>query len=208
MIEAAGSVFDALGQEIEDHQQALVEQLSTDIVTADGTANDIEGILYQIETDSSVYTAAGGAGQVIDGSAATLTLNMIDKAIDAAALSSGTGVAGPGATMAVTTRPVLRMINSLLQAQQRYMNETEIQAGFRVMSYDGLPFMVDNHWQANDYILFFDRNRAQLLVHKDWTYEELAKTKDSVDFFIKGYFGFKLEGAASVLKNFTLTAGI
>jgi HK97 family phage major capsid protein len=208
MIEAAGSVFDALGQEIEDHQQAIVEQLSTDIVTADGTANNIEGLLHQIESDSSQYTAAGGAGQVIAGGSAPLTLNMIDKAIDAAAVSIGNGVVGSGATMAVTTRPVLRMINSLLQAQQRFMNETEIQAGFRVMAYDGLPFVIDNHWSDATRILFFDASKAKLLVHKDWTYEELAKTKDSVDFFLKGYFGFKLEGAASVLSGFTLTAGI
>ena len=208
MIEAAGSVFDALGQDIEDHQQAITEQLSTDIVTADGTGNDIEGLLHQITTDSSQYTAAGGAGQVVDGGGNLLTLNEIDKAIDAAAEASGTGVVGPGATMAVTTRPVLRMINSLLTAQQRFMNQTEIAAGFRVATYDGLPFMVDNHWQVNDTILFFDASRAVLLVHRDWTYEELAKTKDSVDYFIKGYFGFKLEGAASILNNFTITAGI
>ena len=210
MIEAAGSVFDALGQDIEDHTQAIVEQLSSDIVSADGTANDIEGVLHQIETDSSQYTAAGGAGQVIDASAATLTLNMIDKAIDASAEASGTGVAGPGATVAVTTRPVRRMINSLLQSQQRFMTETELAAGFRVMSYDGIPFMVDNHWPGNtdNQILFFDASRASLLVHRDWTYEELAKTKDSVDYFIKGYFGFQLNGAASLLKNFTITAGI
>lgn len=210
MIEAAGSVFDALATDIEDHQQAIVEQLSTDIISADGTANDIEGILYQIETDSTQYTAAGGAGQVIDASSALLTLNMIDRAIDASAEADGTGVAGPGATIAVTTRKVRRMINSLLQAQQRFMTETEIAAGFRVMSYDGIPFVVDNHWAGNtdNQILFFDRSKAVLLVHRDWTYEELAKTKDSVDYFIKGYFGFKLEGAASLLKNFTLTAGI
>ena len=209
MIEAAGSVFDALGQDIEDHQQAIVEKLSTDIISATGSANDIQGILNQIETDSSLYTEAGGPGQVIDGGGAYLTLLMLDKAIDAAAEASATGVVGPGATMAVTTRPVLRMINSLLQSQQRFMTVTEIQAGFRVMSYDGLPFVVDNHWaNSNNQILFFDNNRAQLLVHKDWTYEELAKTKDSVDYFIKGYFGFKLEGAASLLKNFTLANGI
>ena len=77
------------------------------------------------------------------------------------------------------------------------------------MTYDGLPFVVDNHWaNSNNQILFFDAGRAQLLVHRDWTYEELAKTKDSVDYFIKGYFGFKLEGAASLLKNFTLSSGI
>jgi len=208
MIEAAGSVFDALGQEIEDHQQAIVERLSTDIVTGDGSVNNIQGILYQIETDSSIYTAAGGAGQVVDAGGAYLSLLWLDKAIDAAANASGTGIVGPGATMAVTTRPVLRMINTLLQAQQRFMNVTEIAAGFRVATYDGLPFVVDNHWQTNTKILFFDASRAQLLVHKDWTYEELAKTKDSVDFFIKGYFGFKLEGAASELTNFILSPNV
>jgi HK97 family phage major capsid protein len=208
MIEAAGSVFDALGQEIEDHQQTLVERLSTDIVTADGTANDIEGILHQVETDSTLYTAAGGAGQVIDAAGAYLSLLWLDKAIDAAAVSDGRGPVGPGATMAVTTRPVLRMINSLLQAQQRFLDSVEVAAGFRVPSYDGLPLVVDNHWGVNDRILFFDANKATLLVHKDWTYEELAKTRDSVDFFIKGYFGFKLEGAASLLDNFALSDNI
>lgn len=208
MIEAAGAAFDALGSEIEAHQQAMVERLSTDLVTANGGANDIKGILYQITDDSSLYTAAGGAGQIVDAGGAYLSLNWIDKAIDASTLTNGMGVSGPGATMAVTTRPVLRMINSLLQQQQRFMNETEISAGFRVATYDGIPFVVDNHWQDNAKILFFDRNRATLLVHKDFTYEELAKTRDSVDFFIKGYFGFKLEGSASLLRNFALTPNI
>jgi hypothetical protein len=208
MIRAAGSVFDALGSEIEAHQQAMVERLSTDIVTANGGSQDIKGLLYQITDDSSLYTAAGGAGQIVDAGGAYLSLNWIDKAIDASTLTSGMGVAGPGATVAVTTRPVLRMINSLLQAQQRFMNTTEIAAGFRVQTYDGIPFVVDNHWQDNTKILFFDANRATLLVHQDFTYEELAKTKDSVDFFIKGYFGFALEGAASLLRNFILTPNI
>ena len=125
-----------------------------------------------------------------------------------ASLASGTGVAGPGATAAVTTRPVMRYINSLLQAQQQFVNTTEISAGFRVMTYDGLPLIVDNHWGDNTKILFFDRGRANLLVHQDFTYEELAKTKDSVDYFIKGYFGFALEGAASELDNFIIPTDI
>src|SRR5690349_18586746 len=58
MQEAAGSVFNALATEIEAHTQAMIERLSTDIVTADGTANNIKGILYQITDDSSLYTAA------------------------------------------------------------------------------------------------------------------------------------------------------
>jgi HK97 family phage major capsid protein len=204
MIQAAGSYFDALGSDIEDHGQAMVERLSTDIATANGGQEDLTGILYQVTDDSSIYTAAGGAGAVVDGGNAPLTLNMLDRAIDAAA-SVGLG-GSPG--MLVTTRPVMRHINSLLQAQQRFANETEIAAGFRVFTYDGLPIIVDNHWQDNAKILVFDPNRATLLVHKDFTYEELAKTRDSVDYMIKWYGGFKLEGAASLLRNFTLTAGI
>lgn len=208
MIAAAGSHFDALGTEIEAHQQAMVEKLSTDIVTASGSANDIKGILYQITDDSSLYTAAGGAGQVLNAGGAYLTTAYIDKAIDLAALSSGTGVNGLPAGAMVTTTAVRRYINSLLQAKQVFNDKVEIAAGFRVLSYDGLPIFVDNHWADSTKILFFNPSQATLLVHKDFTYEELAKTKDSVDFMIKGYFGFKLEGAASLLSNFILPAGI
>jgi hypothetical protein len=208
MIAAAGNFFDALGSEIEAHQQALVEELSTAIVTSDGTDADITGILYQITDDSDLYTAAGGAGQVLDAGGAYLTTNLLDKAIDASSLTSGMGVSGPGANTMVMTRPVRRYINSLLEERQRFNDSVDIAAGFRVVSYDGLPMMVDNHWQDNTKILFFNRDYATLLVHKDWTYEELAKTKDSVDFFIKGYFGFALEGAASLLRNFILTPNI
>lgn len=208
MIAAAGSVFDALGSEIEAHQQAMVEKLSTDITTADGTANNIKGILYQITDDSSLYTSAGGTGQVLDAASAYLTLGMIDKAIDAASLSNGTGVAGPGANTIVTTPAVRRYINSLLTARQVFNDKTDIQAGFRVLAYDDLPILVDNHWADSTKMLFFNRSLATLLVHQDFTYEPLAKTKDSVDFMIKGYFGFKLEGGASLLKNFVIPASI
>ena len=208
MIAAAGTFFDALALSIEEHQQALVETLSTNIVTGVGTSNDLEGILYQIETDSREYTAAGGAGQVVDAGGAYLSLNWLDKAIDASSLSTGTGVASSGATAMVSTRPVARYINSLLQAQQQFVNVTDVSAGFRVNTYDGLAILYDNHWSDNTKILFFDRSKAVLYVHQDFTYEELAKTKDSVDYFIKGYFGFALEGSASELKNFVIPANI
>jgi len=208
MIAAAGSVFNALADDIADHQAAIVQQLSTDIVTGDGSEGGIEGILYQVTDQSMFYTKDGGPGAVVDAGGAYLSLNLLDKAIDAAKRASGKVLPGPGATMAVTTAPVMRYINSLLQAQQQFVNTTEIAAGFRVMTYDGLPFVEEGIWQHNDHILFFDANKADLLVHKDWTYEELAKTRDSVDYFITGYFAFALNGAASLLKNFAITAGI
>ncbi len=189
MQEAAGSLFDALASEVEAHTQAMVEKLSTDLATANGGSNDITGILYQITTDTSM------GDQSVVNKTGTLTLAMIDEAVDA--------VAGNPNTI-LTSKPVRRKINSLLSAQQVFQNSTEIRAGFRVSTYDDLPILTDAHWQDDAKILIFDRNQAKLLVHKDFTYEELAKTKDSTDFMIKGYFGFALEGSAVLLQGFTL----
>lgn len=194
---AAGSVFDALQDDIQDHQQAMVEKLSKDIVTANGGAADITGILYQITNDNEMFgeLEAEDGGVSVTTTTGGLTLAKLDAFLDSV----------PGATALVTTSAVKRKISSLLQAQQRFVDRTEIQAGFRVLSYNDVPIISDNFWKDDAKILAFDRSRARLLVHKDFTYEELAKTRDSVDYMIKGYFGFVLEGNAGLLQGFNLS---
>jgi hypothetical protein len=192
MQSAAGTLIDALAMEIETHSRALVEQLSDDIWAADGTADDLVGILEQIETADDLN--AGGGVVTVSGA---LTLAYLDQAIDN---SRG------AVDMIVASRGVKRKINSLLQAQQQFVDKVEIQAGFRVLSYDGLPIVTDLHNESTDKIAFIKRADAKLLVHKDFTYEELAKTKDSTDFMIKGYFGFALEGRPTELTGFTAIA--
>jgi HK97 family phage major capsid protein len=192
MQEAAGSVFNALASEVETHSASMIEKLSTDLVTATGASNDIQGMLYQISTDTSLN--AGGGTLTKSGA---LTLAMIDEAIDA---TQGT------ADVMILSQPTRRKINSLLQAQQQFTDRTEVAAGFRVLTYDGLPMVTSPHWSSNADILFIRRADARLLVHKDLTFEELAKTRDSVDFMIKGYFGFALEGRPVRLTGFTATA--
>jgi len=194
MQRAAGSLFNAMSLEVEAHTRALTEQLSTDIATATGAADDITGILHQIDTEDSMNWGSTGTG-VVDGAAGTLTLALIDGAIDAARGE---------VDLIVTSRIIRRKINSLLQAQQQFNDRTEVAAGFRVLTYDGLPIVTDLHWETSTDILFVRRADAKLLVHQDYTFEELAKTKDSVDFMIKGYFGFSLEGRPVHLNNFTL----
>jgi HK97 family phage major capsid protein len=193
MQRAAGSLYNAMALEVEAHQQALVEKLSTDIATATGSSNDITGIINQIDTDDKMNWGSTGTG-VVDMSAAALTLAKIDEAID---------TARGEVDLIVTSRQVRRRINALLQAQQQFVDRTEVAAGFRVLTYDGLPIVVDLHWETATDILFIRRADAKLLVHQDWQFEELAKTKDSTDFMIKGYFGFSLEGRPVHLKNFT-----
>jgi hypothetical protein len=194
MQKAAGSLYNALSMEVEAHSRALVEQLSTDIATATGSSNDITGMLYQIDTNDATNWGSTGSGYV-DGAGAYLSLDMLDSAID---------TARGEVDLIVTSRKIRRKINSLLQATQRFNDTTEVAAGFRVLTYDGLPIVTDLHWETNTDILFVRRADAKLLIHQDFTYEDLAHTKDSTDFMIKGYFGFALEGRPVHLNRFIL----
>ena len=189
-IEAAGALYNALAIEIEAQSRALAMGLSTALVTSTGASDEIEGIIHQIDTDAAMNSGGG----VVTKTGEALSLAMIDEAID---------VARGDVDMVVTSRAVRRKINSLLQAQQQFVDRVEVQAGFRVLAYDGLPIVTDLNWETNTDILFVRRADAKLLVHKDWAYEELAKVKDTVDFYIKGYFGFALEGRPVHLKSFT-----
>lgn len=197
--QAAGSLYDAMALEIEAQSRALAMDLSNKIATGTGASDEIEGILHQISTDASLNALDGDAAQNHGGADQTesgaLTLAMLDEAIDA---SEGE------ADMIVTSRAVRRKINSLLQAQQQFTDRVEVAAGFRVLTYDGLPIVTDMNWEDDDEVLIVRRADCKLLVHKDWTFEPLAKTKDSDDFFIKGYFGFALEGRPVRLHGFSL----
>jgi hypothetical protein len=188
---AAGSLFNALAGDIQDHQKAIVKKLSQDLIDGDGAANDITGILYQI-TDDPDMSGGTNANEVITASGA-LTLAKLDEWIDDS----------DGATAILTSKPVRRKLNSLLQAQQVFNDRVEVAAGFRVASYQGLPIFTTTEWEENK-LLLWDRSEANLLVHKDFFYEDLAKTKDSFDYFIGGYFGFSLEGSATLVQGFTL----
>lgn len=190
---AAGGVVNALASEIEVQGRAMAMDLSNKIAAGTGSSNEIEGIIHQIATDADM-NAGGGE---LDKTGITLDLEMLDEAID---LTRGE------CDLIVTSRAVRRKINGLLQSQQAWNDRVEIQAGFRVLSYDGVPIVTDLNWEDNAKIAFVRRADAKLLVHQDVTFEPLAKTKDSDDFMLKGYFGFALEGRPALLSGFDLPA--
>jgi len=197
---AAGSLYDAMALEVEAQSRALAMDLSKKIADGTGASNEIEGIIHQIGTDPSMNAldsdgAQNHGGADTDAASAALTLAMLDEAIDAA---EGEG------DLIVTSRAVRRKINSLLQAQQQFTDRVEVAAGFRVLTYDGLPIVTDLNSESDTELAIVRRADCKLLVHQDWTFEPLAKTKDSDDFFIKGYFGFALEGRPVRLHGFTL----
>ena len=192
LVAAAGGVVNALQEEIRVHSGVIAERLATAICVGDGTEDTnagIIGIKHQINTSTP-----GDEGGTTDASAAALTLAMLDKALD--------DTKGE-ADVIMTSRAVRRKISALLQGQQRFLDRVEVGAGFRVLSYDGVPIVTDDHYEEDE-ILVFRRADAKLIVNQDFTMEMLAKTKDAEDFYIKGYFGFALEGRPVRLSNFTI----
>lgn len=78
----------------------------------------------------------GTAAQIIPNTTAaagdSLVLRRLDEAIDA--------VRGPNSRKVIfASRAGKRRINAALQAQQQFVNTTEIRGGFRVMTYDDIP---------------------------------------------------------------------
>ena len=72
----------------------------------------------------------GGQVVVAGANGAPLTLDLLDSAID---LNRG----NPG--MLIMSKKANRKLNSLLQAQQRFVDTMEVKGGFRVQVYNGIP---------------------------------------------------------------------
>ena len=82
-----------------------------------------------------------------------LSLSNLDNAIDAvkgSAMRSDLVILGSFAA--------IRQVNAALQAQQQFVNEVEIAAGFRVRSYDGIPLVVST--VMKDTLKFNDPSEA------------------------------------------------
>ncbi len=79
----------------------------------------------------------GGDGNITllgtDDTGADLTISDLDTTIDK--------IYGGGNLMILCSRKGRRIISALLQAQQRFINETEIAGGFKVMTYAGIPVL-------------------------------------------------------------------
>lgn len=128
-LQATGrSYADAMANEtmfkLEDH----VNMLETGAVAGDNAANSaqISGLLTLINAVS---------GQVVGNTTATggtaLVLSKLDQAID---LVRG----NPEDKVIFGSLKGRRLLNAALQAQQQFVNMTEIVGGFRVKAYDGI----------------------------------------------------------------------
>jgi len=91
-------------------------------------AKQFNGLAYQLNANTGQIVTAGTDGT----SGNDLTTAKMDQVID-------TNIGNPG--LIVTSRLGRRKINALLQAQQRFVDRTEIAGGFRVISYNDIPIV-------------------------------------------------------------------
>lgn len=168
---------DAWQTEVGLHSTAVINKIEALMVAGDAstTATEFSGF-------DTLIT------QEVDGAGAALSLAMLDEAIE---------VPFKEPTHMAMGRAHLRRIGALLQAQQRFNDRTEVAAGFNVASYANIPMLKVNRaaeTALGNTILLPDMDNAYMVVLRDLTFEKLAKTDDSENFYIRAYMALAVEG--------------
>lgn len=137
-----------MGAKAEDFANSLesgliVGDTSGNLTGASPNANICNGFLTLIQGVNGF-----GLDQLVSNTGTTsnaaLSLSKLDEAIDRVKGSSQRGDLAIIGSFAG-----IRQVNSALQAQQRFNDITEIQGGFRVRTYDGIPLVVSTAMPNN-----------------------------------------------------------
>jgi len=188
VIDASRQLVNILQREIQNSTLGMIRTLEDKIISGDSTArpNEFDGLAKWITTTID-GTNTGGATGGADG---PLSLALLDQLVGAAP--------GGRPTHLLMSESMARKLWSILQPQVRYQDKATINGGFQVPTYFGLPIveLFDNATILADTILAPDMNLVSMPVLRDFTYEELAKTRDSIDYFIRCYLTLVVEGAA------------
>lgn len=188
LLAQAGGVFDnILDIEVRHSARALINKIEALTISGDSsvTATDFDGLLKQI-TNIAYFDSVGDGS----GTDTLLTLGMLDEGLDDAT--------EPSTTALIMNRAMYRRVVSLVSAMVRYVpqNTIDIDAGISVPTYQGIPILrpaVDVA-ALNTKIIAVNGEEVRYYINKPITYEPLAKTKDSTDYFLKTYMLLAVEG--------------
>lgn len=123
-LQAVGkTLLDIEAEEVENGLQNVRDSEENALINGDSAANpkQFDGLRKLIPGGQVVVAGANGA---------PLTLDLLDQAID---LNRG------NPAMLIMSKRANRKLNSLLQAQQRFVDTMEVKGGFRVQVYNGIP---------------------------------------------------------------------
>lgn len=197
-IQATGrSYADVMATELTGKSEDFANALDSGLIVGDNNANaqQIDGFLTLVGAVGTQVVAQTSAAAGDD-----LTLASLDQAIDLVK-----GSAAREDLVIVGSFNGLRKVNAALQAQQRFNDMTEIAAGFRVRTYDGIPLVISTNmpddltWSGTAITAFSGGSTTALLILNTrycWIEEltpmtvmPLAKTtsqNDNVDMFWDG----------------------
>ncbi len=123
-LQAVGkTLLDIEAEEIESALQVVRDTEENALINGDSAVNPKQFDGLRKLTPAGQVLVAGANG-------APLTLDLLDSAID---LNRG----NPG--MLIMSKKANRKLNGLLQAQQRFVDTMEVNGGFRVQVYNGIP---------------------------------------------------------------------
>jgi len=173
-----------------DHSANWTEPVNSTVVIAnesyDGLWNLISG------NNASGLALGGAAGFSTDMGGVALGIGNIRTAIRTCR------TAGGEPNLIVTDYATYDAIKALIQDQLRYVSTTTIAWGITTVSFEGIPIIASRFLSttagtgamvpATGRSLFvLDTNVIEMRVLQDVSYEELAKTNDSVKFMLKCY---------------------
>ena len=188
LIEASRTLEPVFEREINSSALGMVRTIEQSLIAGDSSANpnSIDGLekwitrVVDADTDATAGVTAG-----------PLSLSLLEVLADAAP--------GSRPTHYIMMTAMRRKLWSLLQSQVRFIdNFQSLDGGLQVPAYNGVPIveMFDNNTLLATKILAPDMSMVYMPVLKELTYEELAHTRDSIDYFLKFYFTLVVEGAA------------
>lgn len=191
-LQARGRSYgDVLAMELMGKAEDFAELLEAGCMTGDSgaNANQIDGLLTLVNAISAQVVAQTTATGGDD-----LTLAKLDQTIDAVK-----GSAARSDLVIVGSFAGIRKLNAALQAQQQFNDVTEIAAGFRVRTYDGIPLIVSTEmpdvldWSGSTLNAFTGGSTTALaVVNTRYTWKEeltpqtvlpLAKDSSQYDLF-------------------------
>jgi len=196
---AAGGYVDALSLEVKNKTLALTRLEESMILLGDKDTDWVEPINSTTMTAANCYDGIwrwiyeyNTAANVTDNGGAVLSISAIRTAI------RGCRTKGGEPNLIVCDFSSYDDIKALIQDQLRYVSTTTIAWGITTVSFEGIPIIASRFLSTtagsgsgtvyNAKSLFvLDTNVIEMRVLQDISYEELAKTNDSVKFMLKVY---------------------
>ena len=156
-------------------EKTVSDSMGTALYNAGTTTNALIGLRLALAGSGSTYggisktTYSWWRGQV-NSTTTVITLSSLE------ALLNDCTIGSDAPTVILVTRDIYDSIYAAIQPQQRFTDSDTAKAGFKSLSLNGIPIIVDSHVPSG-YVFMLNENYVTLYVHKarDFKFEPFIK---------------------------------